>query len=213
MTAISFLPMKRAIFYVDGYNLYCGLKDAGLYPYIWLNIEWLCRMLVERGHESVSCVRYFTALPKHDPAKADRHRTYLRALSEHTTTIHVELGNFKEVSTRCKVCGAVFRRWEEKRTDVAIAVRILQDAFENRFDVAYLLSADSDMIPSLEIASACFPVKIFKAWFPPGRHSNDIRRHVSFSSVIPDYLIKRCQLPDPMSLPDGSVIHKPRKWR
>jgi len=205
--------MLRANFYIDGYNLYCGLKQAGLYPFIWLNLDWLCRLLVERARETLSSVTYFTALPEHDPGKAERHRVFLSALRAAAPSLEIVLGDFKTTTRRCSQCGREFRHWEEKRTDVAIAVRVTADAFEDRFDCAYLMSADSDLVPAISTLKGRFPSKKIGAWFPPGRHSNDIRKSSDFASTIPDRLVRRCQLPDPVTLPDGRLILKPDKWR
>jgi hypothetical protein len=42
--------------------------------------------------------------------------------------VAVELAQFEEKSIRCKNCGRHFTKYEEKETDVAIAVRLLESA-------------------------------------------------------------------------------------
>jgi uncharacterized LabA/DUF88 family protein len=137
----------------------------------------------------------------------------LSALETVTHSVDAVLGEFKETSVRCKVCHNEFRRWEEKRTDVAIALHLLADAYTDQYDTAYIVSADSDLVPAIRMIHQRFPSKRVRVWFPPGRHSNDIRKSADFARTIPDRLVMHCQLPDPVGLADGTLIRKPDKWR
>ena len=77
----------KANVYVDGFNLYYGLKsharrattsrDAA---YKWLDLAALCGRVLPG--DTINRVRYFTAQiqVRGDPWKAQRQRTYLRAL-------------------------------------------------------------------------------------------------------------------------------------
>ena len=74
-----------------------------------------------------------------------------------------------------KKCHSFNAKWdaqEEKETDVNIAVRIVSDAFLDKFDVAYVFSADTDLIPAMkcirETKDKGFPEKEVVAIFPPG---------------------------------------------
>ena len=40
--------------------------------------------------------------------------------------------------------------YHEKGVDVQIAVEMIRFAFQNKYDVAYLLSSDSDLIPAVK---------------------------------------------------------------
>ena len=60
-------------------------------------------------------------------------------------------------------------------TDVNISVELMTDASQNRFDVALLISADSDLVGPIEAVQRLFPAKRVMAIFPPGArhlHSN-----------------------------------------
>ncbi len=41
--------------------------------------------------------------------------------------------------------------WEEKRTDVWLASQMILDAATDNFDVAALVTADSDLVPAVEL--------------------------------------------------------------
>ena len=55
-----------------------------------------------------------------------------------------------------------------KETDVHIAARLVADAYENRFDRAILITADSDLAPALNIIKAAFPKRNYSLWHPQG---------------------------------------------
>ncbi len=52
-----------------------------------------------------------------------------------------------------------YRTKEEKKTDVNLAVRIVEDAYENRFDRAYIISCDTDIVPAINLVKQRFPEK------------------------------------------------------
>lgn len=204
---------KRTNFYIDGYNLYCGIKEQSLYPYIWLNLHELCTALLSRSHrEQLKSIKYFTAIPeKFDAPRAKRHQTYLRALAT-LPSLQIIEGDFKKSKLTCTKCFRQFKRWEEKRTDVAIAATLVEDLYLDEFDSAYVISADSDLIPALKTVDKYFPKKRIGVWFPPGRIIGEIDSDRMFSMTIPDRLIQTCQFPDPQFDTRGRPIHKPKKW-
>lgn len=57
---MSSTPPERVICYVDGFNLYFGLRDSRLRRYYWLNVRRLAENLL-RPHQSLVETKYFTA--------------------------------------------------------------------------------------------------------------------------------------------------------
>lgn len=53
---------------------------------------------------------------------------------------------------KCFNCGYLIKTYEEKESDVRIATQIVNDANNHICDVAIVVSADSDMIPAIELA-------------------------------------------------------------
>ena len=70
---------SRVIAYIDGFNLYHGLRDARLKNSRWLDIHGMCVSLLKPG-ERLELVRYFTSWVKDSPAKAARQAVYIDAL-------------------------------------------------------------------------------------------------------------------------------------
>ena len=71
--------VKRVIAYVDGFNLYFGLKSKGWRRYYWLNIQMLAQNLL-KPNQRLLLTKYFTARITGPPDKEKRQSTYIEAL-------------------------------------------------------------------------------------------------------------------------------------
>lgn len=205
---------RRVIVYVDGLNLYYGLKQAGLRRYYWLDLRRLAQSLLLNG-QSLAAVRYFTARFDPDPGDPDQHvrqDTYLQALAT-LADLSIAYGKHLRKVKVCPHCNATILTYEEKMTDVNIAVALLNDAQDNLFDTAIIISADSDLSgPIGEVLSRYADKRIIVA-FPPNRVSNDLRTVASGSLRIRQNRLRRNQLPNPVAQSDGGLIAKPQRWR
>jgi len=70
---------ERVIAYVDGFNLYFGLKSKGWHRYYWLNIQLLAQNLL-KPNQSLLLTKYFTARISSPPDKQRRQSTFIEAL-------------------------------------------------------------------------------------------------------------------------------------
>lgn len=59
---------EKVIVYVDGFNLYFGLLEAGLSYCKWLNINKLAINLLKKNQELIE-VKYFTSRISNNPDK------------------------------------------------------------------------------------------------------------------------------------------------
>lgn len=206
--------MERVAVYIDGLNLYYGLKSKGWRRYYWLDVQRLSENLL-RPPQRLQFVRYFTAklLPKYTPAaRVDRQDAYLQALAS-LPKVDIQYGFHSAKTITCRHCGAVSRTYEEKMTDVNIAVALLEDARDDLYDAAILISADSDLTRPIEIARQKYADKRVIAVFPPDRISRDLRAVANESFTLGRKRIAQSQLPDPVAKPDGYPVHKPARWR
>lgn len=71
--------MQRVIAYVDGYNLYYGLRELNLKRFYWLNIQKLAEQYLRPGQELTS-TKYFTTVVKLPEDKRRRQTEFLDAL-------------------------------------------------------------------------------------------------------------------------------------
>lgn len=163
--------MIRVSFYIDGFNLYHKIDEYYRKTnicYKWLNYKSLLFSLLHPS-EVLQDIYFFTATPtckgiqseekRHIKEKSiERHNKYITALNN--ICIKVVSGNFLNKSLTCKVRGCnfsgekIFFKPEEKKTDVNLAINMVLDARNNRFDKGYLVSSDSDFVPALEMVKS-----------------------------------------------------------
>lgn len=203
--------MVRVAVYVDGFNLYFGLRAKYDRKYLWLDLHTLATGLLRRD-QTLEQVTYFTARVRNDPQGEQRQSDYLDALRERSPLIKIKDGRFQEKSRRCRRCGSAWTVFEEKETDVNIAVALLADAVRDRFDTALVVSADSDLCPAVRETKSLFPMKRIIAAFPPSRHSAELKRVVDGFMFIGDDKIRQAQLPDEVVTKAGIILRRPKHW-
>lgn len=98
-------------------------------------------------------------------------------------------------------------------TDVNIAMELLSDAFSDRFDVALLVSADSDLVGPIQKVRALFPRKRVIVVFPPARHSNNLQRAANASLHLDRATLAQSVFPDQVVKSDGFVLYRPARWQ
>jgi hypothetical protein len=208
--------------YIDGFNLYYGLKGKYRRRYLWLDVVELVRRV--RPADQVVVVRYFTAVVKGEPAAAANQIDYIEALQAHCgPLLDVQRGWFKDRRIApCKVCGQDFecgcprrfRSYEEKETDVALGAAMVEDAAAGLGEITLLISADSDFAPAIRAVKRLTPQRPVLLGMPPG----NLKPHKRFINVghfnINETALRKSQLP--FNVPDpaaGRVRSRPAKWR
>ena len=205
--------MSRVITYIDGFNLYFGLRESGSRRFYWLDIHQLSQRLL-KPNQTLQSVKYFTSrvsASSRDPGKDRRQSAYLEAIATLPRT-NCYFGHYLEKNIRCPFCKKSWGKPEEKMTDVNIAVEMLTDAQQDLFDTALLISADSDLSGPIERIRKLYPAKRIIAIFPPNRTSGKLRSVANASFQLGVALIRQSQLPNPVVKPDGFAIAKPATW-
>jgi uncharacterized LabA/DUF88 family protein len=203
--------MKRVITYIDGFNLYFGLRSKHWKRFYWLNLQQVAQRLLKPDQILVT-TKYFTAVVTHPPDKNKRQSTYLEALST-LPNFHIFYGHYLADTVTCRNCGYVYTTHHEKMTDVNIAVELLTDAFQDSFDVALLISADGDLVGPVKKVNRMFPRKRVVVVFPPGRYSNALKHTATAYTHLNRDILARSVFPDRVIKPDGFVLSRPTQWR
>jgi uncharacterized LabA/DUF88 family protein len=206
--------LYRVIAYIDGFNLYYGMREKGWQRYYWLNIQALVQGLL-REDQKLAVVKYFTALVSStpsDPDKCRRQNAYLEAIGT-LQGVQILYGHYLEKSVKCFECGGRWVDHEEKKTDVNIAVEMLTDAYEDRFDTALLISGDSDLADLVRTIRSRSPQKWVVIAFPPDRHSSDLLKVASRAFTIGRKKLADSQFPDAVAKADGYVLQRPKEWK
>jgi hypothetical protein len=182
-------------------HLYHAIDELGKPHLKWLDLHALASSLCGTN-ESLQGVFYFTAHATWLPKSVGRHIEYIAALRH--VGVRCVVGHFKEKKRQCNACKAQWIGHEEKETDVAMAVQIVADAFRNEFDRALVISADSDLGPSIKMVKKHFPEKAVNVIAPPGRfgHARDLKPILQLTSGK----LAKCLLPEHADRTDGSRI-------
>jgi uncharacterized LabA/DUF88 family protein len=203
--------MTRVVAYVDGFNLYYGLKAGYGRKYHWLDLQLLARSLLRPGQE-LRAVHYFTARAYGDSAGEGRQATYLDALASHSAKVRLVEGRFQEKPQGCLSCGARWITYEEKETDVNIAIAMLEGAVRDEYDSAILISGDSDLRPAVAAVKRICPEKRIIAAFPPRRHSMGLAQIVDGYVSISTTKVRNAQLPPRVVTARGVTLERPAHW-
>lgn len=228
----------RAIAYVDGFNLYYGLKNASrnadfdmirfrgdsanclgksLY---WLDIQRLVLGQIRKSEECIE-INYFSAprriprLVSVNPApfieSNERQETYLAAIKT-LPLVQVRLGWYAEKNPhRCLRCCHSSPNFEEKGTDVNIAVRMMRDAFKNRMDLAIVLSADGDLASPIEAVRE-MGKEVLVLLAPGRRRADKLREVASRTNNLKIKSARNYILPAKIERPGLKPIERPPEW-
>ena len=204
---------QKVIVYVDGFNFYYGLKQSLKWKkYYWLDVVKLFETFMRPNQELIA-VKYFSARPN-DIEQSRRQNAFFQANRENSK-FHLILGKYLRKEITCFNCGNIIHTHEEKETDVRIATQIVADAYEKNADVSIVVSADSDMIPAIELALQA-KQKVF-IYFPPNQHSSNL---ASIGIGQPTYLnryenrFKQSLLPDTVHLSISDFdLQIPERWK
>lgn len=207
--------------YVDGFNLYYGALRGTKHK--WVDIDALLRKILPQNQ--IVAIKYFTARVSARPGDPDqpmRQQTYIRAL-ETIPHLTVHYGHFlthcvpfpectkgERVMTRKPVRYHHVWKAEEKGSDVNLASHLLVDAFDGLFDVAAVVSDDSDLALPIEFVCRRFGKKV--GMISPRRKTPVVlQRCATFMRPIRSGVLSISQFPPQMADATGA-FQKPAAW-
>jgi uncharacterized LabA/DUF88 family protein len=210
----------KCVFLVDGFNLYHSLKQAECISRSqtkWLNIKALCGSLLQNIAQATGSnidlqgIEYFSAPPVFRSAPTQqRYQLYIKAIE--STGVKTIMGRFKAKDVFCPLCKNRYKAHEEKETDVSIAIRLVEISMKPDCDVVAVMSGDTDLAPAIRMCHRLFPAVRVICAFPYRRKNSELANLCPGSFAIK---LKSCllqQFPNPLVLPDGTVLDKPASW-
>jgi len=215
--------MSRLVVYVDGFNFYYGAVKHT--PYKWLNFNELFKIVFPR--DELVLVRYFTAKVKDNPlspGQRERQAAYLKALNT-LPNFEIHEGYFLSHAVTMPKAPpetgfARVLKFEEKGSDVNLATFLMLDAIENRFDVAAVVSHDSDLALPIQIVNerlgktvgvVGYDSRFQKKYGKKPRTSKKLHEVAAFYKSLRESAFRRAQFPDIVQTQDGP-IQKPAEW-
>ena len=172
------------------------------------------------AQHDVHRIRYFTALVAardDDPSQPQRQQAYLRALRT-VPNLSIHYGQLRPRRKRRPLAGppaggprtAEFLDTEEKGSDVNLTSYLLMDGFEDDYELAVLISNDSDLKLPIELARTRLNKQV-GVFDPSGARSTDLRNAASWYRPLRRGALRASQFAETLS--DGSgVIRRPAGW-
>lgn len=212
---MSSAPTRSSV-YVDAFNLYYGALRKTQYK--WLDLEALCKVYFKGNN--ITSIKYFTAkisARPNDPQQPARQQAYLRALAT-LPTVEIIYGHYSCHTITAKLAtpsanGSSYvkvLKTEEKGSDVNLATHLLHDAHLNRFDIAIVISNDSDLLCPIKVVRAELRKQV-GILNPHTKPSKALLPHIDFIKQIRPGALQASQLPSSLRDTKGPIT-KPPGW-
>jgi hypothetical protein len=209
---------KKAIVYIDGYNWYHAIFKH--HPeWKWVNVQSFFESL--RPHEDIIFVKMFSAWISHDPDAQERQKRYFDALST-LPKVKLILGVFQPRTVRCRgECKQQYDIPEEKKTDVNLAVEIINDALTGACEHIIVVSGDSDIQPAVEWVAKNKPEIKITVLVPLLPNEQSERRTDYYFTkglkvdckFLPLNGLKENQLKPIIKISAGKIVARPHVWQ
>lgn len=216
----------RVWFFIDGFNFYHSVQDAlkakpGT-QMMWLDIRKMCvgHLHMISPDAQLAGIDYFTAIPYFlnsnpdaDPASREKVRRHILYVDANKANgINVHLGEIDKNGKRVIECDGSYKyEWREKGTDVLLACKTLERAKDDLYDVAVIVSGDTDYLPLIKILPKMFNKQLGFA-LPFKRETKGIKKQASFSFCLTPDTYSSFQLSPTVILPSGRRLHCPTEW-
>lgn len=227
----------RAYIYIDGFNLFYGcLKKTDCK---WLDISKLSGFYFPKYN--ILKIKYFSAATKarkNDLDKPVRQQAYFRALKT-LANVEIILGTFLESEVKMYVPEKdknglnqevnvslnnahaklpllghnhlIVCKTEEKGSDVNLGTNLIIDAYEKKFDVAIVVSNDSDLAEPIRFVNNMTGLKV-RLLNPYQKTNFKLQAAVNKDiKIIRNAALKNSQFPDSMKDIIGN-FYKPTDW-
>lgn len=140
--------VKKAIVFIDGGNFYFKLKEMSKkldkkYSLMSFRFKDFCKWVI--GENELLEIRYYLGAVKREANNekserlyADQQRLFRKLQSQNVIVVLGQLIKHPD------------KTYHEKGVDVRLAVEMIRFARENKYDAAYLISSDTDLVPAVE---------------------------------------------------------------
>lgn len=102
-------------------------------------------------------------------------------------------------------------KFEEKGSDVNLAVHLLHDAHNNKFDRAAIVSLDTDLLEAINIVKSELGKKVGIIYPARKNIHTQLNKAADFLKQVRPGVLRSSQFPDELS-DDKGTFHKPPDW-
>ena len=220
---LQFFYIMKTYVYIDGLNLYYSLKRV--HAHKWLDLKNLTTVYLPPAHYQIKAIKYFTSRvhnTSEDPRKANRQDIYFRALRT-IPKLKIICGNLKKRQVKGRACYykegkyregtklVTISKWEEKESDVNMATYIVGPAYKYDYDLAVLISNDTDLITPLQYVKKELKKKV-GVISPRRKIHNLLIGATHFQKRITPKALRQSLFPEKMKDQTGSFFC-PEKWK
>lgn len=213
----------KAIVYVDGFNLYynCFKGKRNLHR---RHLRWLdLRRMVEQAlpHDSIIEVNYYTAMVSGSPTdnrRPQRQQAYIQSLEAYSG-VRIHRGHFRKTKRTGRLvkpegniqAEQTVEIMQEKGSDVSLTTHMLLDAFHDHYELAVLVSNDSDYAEPVQAITDVIG-KSVGVLSPDISVSKQLAKLATFARPLDLQLLETSQLPDEIQRSDGTILSRPHYW-
>ena len=201
---------------MDGFNLYYRALRGS--PCRWLDLGKLARVLCPTHH--INQIRYFTARVSSrpdDPSQAQRQQVYIRALQT-ISNLSIHYGHFIEKTKSRPLAQppktgsrmVEIRDTEEKGSDVNLATYLLLDGCNHEYEMAVVITNDSDLRLPVEKVRTRLG-KVIGVYDPSRKRSFELSNAATWYRRLRQGPLKASQFPPTLSDHEGTIT-KPAGW-
>ena len=211
--------MKTYI-YIDAFNLYYGALRYSQHK--WLDLKALGTILFPK--DQIRRIKYYTARLKPDsidPGKSKRQQIYLRALRT-IPELDIVYGYFQSHPVKRILASSqpenpevvTVIKNEEKGSDVNLAVDLIADGCDRRYEQAVVISNDSDLGRAVKIVATTYQLTVvvvnpfYRNNKPPAKA---LVKYASSKRTLRAGALKRSQFPDTIHFNEKKIT-KPGTW-
>jgi uncharacterized LabA/DUF88 family protein len=134
-------PEVRVAVFIDGLNTMFRLRESN-----WeesFDVAYLAQRLAK--NRILTGTFYFRAVPSMPPLEPSQYWKEVR----HLDRVDAQLWELYARKVRLGYMAPRHWGWQEKQTDVWLASEMITQARENTYDIAILVTADTDLVPAV----------------------------------------------------------------
>ena len=208
------MAKKRIFAYYDGSNFYHSCNNN--YGISNVNFFDMTNHLLNLTNEELIKIKYFNCpiSQQEDPMKYKEQMRFFQKIRA-TPLLELYLGNLvkrnlKKININCSKCRhqqaehlkcpickkeiniTNCYKYTEKGVDVKLAVHLILDALDNKYDIALLFSNDADYCPAIKHIVAKTGKEIIYCHFPMPK-TNDLIKTCSSNRLITKEMVEKAR--------------------
>jgi uncharacterized LabA/DUF88 family protein len=176
------IAVKKVNFIIDGMNIFHAVKEKFGINFLNIDLNKLVRQ-ISLNDENILSIKFFVSPFVGNTNLAQIQRDFIERNSK-LSHVDLKLGVFRKRIIKCQKCTNQVVHYQEKHTDINIALEISRSAIDRSIDKIYLITADDDFKPAIASFNQIAPNKKFVRVLPPGRFSASSESYIHLNKSI-----------------------------